>query len=247
MSWLRRLTARASSLRDLGAELQAHLEERIEELVAGGMSPEAAAARARREFGNLTAIEERAREVWRIPVVETFLADVRRAIRMLLKAPGFGLAAILTLALGIGANAAVFSVLNAVLLRPLPWLFGAFAALRLVLALVGVYGLVTFLVTQRDREFAIRFALGARTLDAVGLIGREGLRVGLIGISLGLGVGLASAQLASGLLYGLSPWDPLTFAASTGALVVALGLAILLPCRRVAEIEAHAALLVEGE
>lgn len=127
------------------------------------------------------------------------------------------------------------------------WLFGAFAALGLVLALVGVYGLVTFLVTQRDREFAIRFALGARTLDVVGLIGREGLKVGLTGIVLGLGVGLAGAQLASGLLYGLSPRDPLTFAASTGALVVALGLAILLPCRRVAQIEAHAALLVEGE
>jgi putative ABC transport system permease protein len=127
------------------------------------------------------------------------------------------------------------------------WLFGAFAVLGLALAIVGVYGLVSYLVTQRDREIAIRFALGARRMDVVQLVAREGLQVGLLGIALGLLGAFASARLASSLLYGLSPRDPLTFGASAGSLAVILALAVLLPCRRAIRIEAQAALLVEGE
>jgi putative ABC transport system permease protein len=127
------------------------------------------------------------------------------------------------------------------------WLFGAFAALGLALATVGVYGLIAYLVTQRDREIAIRFALGARRVDVVRLIAREGMTVGLLGIALGLLGALAVARLGSGLLFGLSPRDPLTFAASALSLAVVLALAVLLPCRRAVRIEAHAALLVEGE
>jgi predicted permease len=127
------------------------------------------------------------------------------------------------------------------------WLFGAFAALGLVLAAVGVYGLVSFLVTQRGKELAIRFALGARRADVVLLVGGEGMKVALAGIGLGLAGALAGAQGASAVLYGLSPHDPLAFSAGAGALALVVLGALVAPCRQAARIEAQAALLVEGD
>ncbi len=104
---------------ELSEEIRAHIEEKSEELVASGMSRKEVEAAARREFGSLRLVEEDSRDVWRWPSIEDFLADARYGLRMLRRNPLFTVVGLLTIAIGIGANAAVFSVVNCVLLKPL--------------------------------------------------------------------------------------------------------------------------------
>jgi predicted permease len=120
MNWLRQFFSRRRLFRDLSDEMQQHLEEKIEELVSGGMSRKEAAYTARREFGNVALAEEDGRAIWRWPSIEGFVADARYALRTLRKSPGFTATAIITLAVGIGANTAIFMLLDAIRLRSLP-------------------------------------------------------------------------------------------------------------------------------
>jgi predicted permease len=119
MNWIPNSFRRRKLYDDLSHEMRLHLEERVEHLIGEGLSPQEAQRQARVAFGNLAMLEERSREVWQWPTLESIWADVRFAFRQLRKSPGFAFAAVATLALAIGANTVVFAVLNALVLRPL--------------------------------------------------------------------------------------------------------------------------------
>src|ERR1700756_4887394 len=106
---------------DLTVSIHEHIAERADELVSEGMSRAEAEQAARREFGNVGLVQQRSREVWQWPALESLLHDLKLVIRRLRKSPGFTMTVLLTLAIGIGANTAVFSVLNSIILKPLPY------------------------------------------------------------------------------------------------------------------------------
>jgi hypothetical protein len=105
----------------LDQELQFHLDQQIAENLAAGMSAEEARHAAMRAFGNPSALRDQARETWSWSGVESVMRDMRIALRTLLRAPGFAAIAVLVMALGIGANVALFTVVRSVLLKPLPY------------------------------------------------------------------------------------------------------------------------------
>jgi ABC-type antimicrobial peptide transport system permease subunit len=116
-------------------------------------------------------------------------------------------------------------------------LLGVFAGVALLLASVGIYGVLSYIVGQKTREIGIRIALGARPSHVLGWVMGEGARMTLVGVGLGLAAALGLTRLMTGLLYGVSAVDPLTFAVVAGVLIVVAMAACYIPAWRAMRVD----------
>jgi len=181
------------------------------------------------------------------------------------KSPGFTAVAVLTLALGVGANTAIFSIVNAVLLRPLPYrdpdrlvndvidrslasrrfsaqLVGGFAGLALLLASIGIYGLLACMVSQRSHEIGIRMALGAGRGDVLKLFLQKGVVLASVGIMAGVILFASTSSMMASLLYGVRPHDRAVFLVVPLLLFAVAIVASYLPARCATQVDPMIAL-----
>ena len=125
------------------------------------------------------------------------------------------------------------------------WMIGIFAAVALLLASIGIYGVMSFAVTQRTREIGIRMALGARKTDVLRLVVANGMKLAFLGLAIGLVASWFLTRFISSLLFGVKPTDPLTFSVVSLCLLAAAFLACYLPARRATKVDPLEALRYE--
>ena len=116
-------------------------------------------------------------------------------------------------------------------------LLGLFAGIAVLLAMIGIYGVMSYFVAERRREIGVRIALGAQRWDVLGLIGKLGLKLVAIGITIGIALGFGLTQLIAAFLFGVSARDPIIFAAVALALVLTAMIASYLPANRAIKVD----------
>jgi ABC-type antimicrobial peptide transport system permease subunit len=126
--------------------------------------------------------------------------------------------------------------------RSLTALMSFFGLMAMLLAAVGLYGVIAYSVSQRTHEIGVRMALGAQRRDVIGLIMRETMMLVMIGVIIGLSAALGAMRMVAGLLYGLAPNDPLTIALASLSLLAVAALAGYLPARRASRVDPMEAL-----
>jgi putative ABC transport system permease protein len=151
----------------------------------------------------------------------TLFADLRFAVRMLAKRPGF--------------TTRRFALT----------LIGLFAGLALLVASIGIYGVISYTVAESTRELGIRMALGAVKADVLRMVLGRGLKLVLVGIAVGAIAGLAATRVVASFLFGVSAYDPLTFVAVGGIFVMVALAACLIPARRATNVDPMIALRYE--
>ena len=358
-------------------ELASHLALLEEEHRCRGLTPDEARLAARRAIGSVALVKDLHRDARSFAWLEDVLSDVKHSVRSLRRAPAFTAIAVLTLALGIGANTAIFSVVNTVLLRPLPFaqadrlvrvvmavpaqttgsterrdpvrisateldqlrasvrtlstvgvveptlmnlrgrdprlqgaivsagffemlharpqlgraftvadeaagaapvlllsqhpqaslfyvapmeqvvastisrprlyatLLGVFSIVGLGLAVIGIYGVMSYWVAQRTREIGIRVALGARRRQVIALVMGQSAVLTAVGIVVGLSGAALLSRYLEGLLFGVTPLDPTTFAVSTALFAIVALVAAARPVRRATGVDPLVALRAE--
>ncbi|KAA6459049.1 ABC transporter permease [Acidobacteria bacterium AB60] len=190
MGWIRQLVSRRRRYDDILVSVEEHIVERTEELMSRGMPRKQAEQAARRAFGNVGLIEQRSREVWQWPALESVLGDVRVALRRLGKSPGFAATVLLTLAIGIGANTTVFSVVDNVLLKPLPypgsdrlvslWLNAKGGGLSNFTSGLQLSPSMFFTFSDHNQSFETMGVWAPRTSNVTGLAQPEEVRTALL-------------------------------------------------------------------
>jgi ABC-type antimicrobial peptide transport system permease subunit len=124
-------------------------------------------------------------------------------------------------------------------------LLAFFAAVALALSCIGIYGVISYLVGERTREIGVRMALGAQRSDVLRLILGQGVKMALVGVAIGTSLAFGLTRLMSAQLYGVSPRDPLTFAAVALVLIAVALAACYIPARRAASVDPTQALRAE--